>query len=117
MWYCAYRVSDGQFLRGATMPPDYDPATEAVQAYQEHLRPDTRRHRFDAAAPDKKRLATAQELAEYDDERADAAAAAELDGPDRKMIKAAVIWIAGRLNVPPATARAEILAIYKGLTS
>ena len=115
MVYAKYRLSDGRFLCGWPNRPDYDPATEAVQTYPEHLRPNMRLHRFDASAPDKKRLATAQELTAYDDERADAAAVAELDGPDRKMVKAAVIWVAQRLGVPLPTARQEILAIRKSL--
>lgn len=115
MWY-VYRLSDGRFLRGlASLKPDYDPATEAVQEYTERERPDTRRHRYDAAAPDKKRLATAQELAEIDAERADAEAAGRFDTPETKMLKALAIWTAQKLNVPLATARAEIVAIFKAL--
>ncbi len=115
MIYAKYRLSDGQFLCGWPQRPPYDPATEAVQTYPEHLRPDMRLHRFDATAPDKKRLATAQELADYDAARADEAALAQFDGPTQKIIKALAIWTAQKLGVPLATARAEILAIYKGL--
>ena len=74
MIYAKYRLSDGQFLCGWPQRPPYDPATEAVQTYPEHLRPDMRLHRFDATAPDKKRMATAQELADYDDARTTSAA-------------------------------------------
>ena len=115
MWYAAYRLSDGRFLRGMSSPPEYDPATEAMQSYPEHLRPDLRTERFDAASPTKKRPATAQELADYDAERAQAAALAELDGPDRKMLKAALIWMAGKMGVPIETAKQEILTIRRGL--
>lgn len=117
MVYAKYRLSDGQFLCGWPQRPPYDPATEAVQTYPEHLRPDMRRHRFDGTVvgPDKKRPATAQELADYDAARADEAALAQFDGPTQKMIKALAIWAAQRLNIQPATARAEILAIFKGL--
>lgn len=47
-----------------------------------------------------------------DTSAADEDAAARLD--DRRL-KAIVIWVAGKLSIAPATARAEIVAIYKGL--
>lgn len=115
MLYAKYRLSDNQFLCCWPNRPDFNPATEAVQEYLEHLRPDMRLHRFDATAPDKKRLATAQELADYDAARVDEGALAQFDGPTQKMIKAVAIWTAQKLNIPLATARAEILAIFKGL--
>lgn len=71
MLFAKYRISDGQFLCCWPQPPGYDPATEGVQSFLEHLRPDLRLHRFDDTAPDKKRLATAQELAAYDSARTD----------------------------------------------
>lgn len=69
-----YRLSDNQFLCVWPQRPDFDPATEGVQDYLDTQRPDIRLHRYDATAPDKKRLATAQELAAYDSMRADAEA-------------------------------------------
>jgi hypothetical protein len=115
MVYAKYRLSDGRFLCGWPQRPPYDAATEAVQDYPEHLRPDMRLHRFDATAPDKKRLATAQELADFDIERAALRAANLLDGPEAKMLKAIELWTTQKLNIQPATARAEILTIFKGL--
>lgn len=115
MIYAKYRLSDGQFLCGWPQRPPYDPATEAVQTYPEHLRPDLRLHRYDAASPDKKRLATAQEIADYDAARADEAALAQFDGPTQKAIKTLAMWSAQKHNIPWPTARAEILAIFKGL--
>jgi len=112
MWY-RYRLSDGQFLCGMPSRPDWDPTTEGCWDYPRHLRPDIRLHRFDAAAPDKKRLATAEELATFDAERLQQMAVAELDG--RKDIKAMVLWVAQKLGIPPATARAEMIEIRKGL--
>lgn len=38
---------------------------------------------------------------------------AEVEG--KKILKALVIWLAGKLNMTPAAAKAEILAIYKTL--
>lgn len=46
----------------------------------------------------------------------DAKVAREFDDESaRKVIKAIVLWCAKKFNLTPAQARAEILAIYKGL--
>jgi hypothetical protein len=74
-----------------------------------------RLHRYDGTAPDKKRLATAQELTAYDAAIGTEQAQAEINGADRKMMKAAVLWIAGKLGVDPAVAVQEIIAIRKTL--
>jgi hypothetical protein len=34
---------------------------------------------------------------------------------DEKLVKALAIWTAGKLNVPLATAKAEVLTIYRTL--
>lgn len=115
MLYAKYRLSDNQFLCVWMQRPDFNLATEAVQEYPEHQRPDIRLHRYDGTAPDKKRLATAQELADYDAARADAEAVGRFDMPEAKMLKALAIWTAQKLGVPLATARAEIIAIFKSL--
>lgn len=115
MLYAKYRLSDNQFLCVWPNRPDFDPATEAVQEYPEHQRPDIRLHRFDGTAPDKKRLATAQELTVFDTARLDAEATSRFDSPEAKMLKALAIWAAQKLGVPLNTARQEILTIYKGL--
>src|SRR5689334_9972466 len=115
MLYAKYRLSDNQFLCVWPQRPDFDPATEGVQEYLDHLRPDPRLHRYDATAPDKKRLATAQELTAFDAARTDEAALAQFDGQTQKMLKALAIWTAQKLGVQPATAKQEILAIFKGL--
>lgn len=44
---------------------------------------------------------------------ADEEVAAKFDGD--KMLKAVAIWTAQKLTIPGATAKAEIIAIYKGL--
>lgn len=115
MLYAKYRLSDNQFLCVWPNRPDCDPATEGVQEYPEHLRPDMRLHRFDGNAVDKKRLATAQELTSFDAARLDAEATGRFDSPEAKMIKALAIWAAQKLGVPLNTAKQEILVIYKGL--
>lgn len=73
--------------------------------------PDLRATRWDGAAG--LREATAQEQAAYDDAQRDAREKATFD--DQKMIKAVALWAAQKLGVAPATARAEILAIYRSL--
>lgn len=109
----AYRLSDGQFLRGWPNEPPYNPATEALQTYPEYLRPDMRTERFDGTSQTKKRLATSQELAAYDAARAADAEQNQFDG--QKMLKAVAIFFAQQLNIPLATAKAGILTIYRGL--
>jgi hypothetical protein len=115
MLYAKYRLSDNVFVSVWRQRPDFDLATEAVQEYPEHQRPDIRLHRYDGNAPDKKRLSTAQELADFDAARLDAEATGRFDTPEAKMLKALAIWTAQKVGVPLATARAEIMTIFKGL--
>jgi hypothetical protein len=113
MLFAAYRVSDGQFLRVWPNVPPFDPATEGMQAYPETLRPDLRTERFDGTAGTKKRAATAQELADYDAARAGEIEAAQFDG--QKMLKAVAMYFAQQAGIPLNTAKAGIVAIYRGL--
>jgi hypothetical protein len=113
MLYCIYRMADGQFLRVWPNTPPYDPAIEGVAIFQPHERPDLRLHRYDAAAPDKLRLATVSELQAYDAARTDAQAASRVD--EDKAMRAIVLWVAQKVGVAPAVARQEILAIYRSL--
>lgn len=91
--------------------PSYNPATQVVVGFEEEDQPDRRLHRYDAAL--KKRAATAQEIADYD--AAQVAAREQMAFDGEKMLKAVAIWVAQKLGVPLATARSEILAIYRGL--
>lgn len=106
MLYAKYRLSDNQFLCCWPQRPDYDPATEGVQEYPEHLRPHMRLHRYDATAPDKKRFATAQELADYDAAR-QATAAQHLADTD-PMLLAIGELIRREVNEVRADVRAQI---------
>lgn len=72
---------------------------------------DKRTQRWDGA--DGVRLATTQELIDYDALREEKKENRELDG--QKMLKAVVIWAARELNIPKPEARDEILAIYRNL--
>ena len=114
MFYCIYRLSDQQFLRGAVSPLEFDPLTEGLQVYPKHLRPDMRAERFDAESPSRKRPATAQERNDYDAARQTQDEQVRFD--QEQLVKAVAIWAAGKLNVPVGTARQEILAIYRGLS-
>lgn len=116
MMYYIYRLSDQQFLRGASVPLDFDPQIEAMQAYPEHLRPRKREERFDGTAESKKRPATAQEIQDWDDARADFIAHGSFDSREAKLIKAVAIYFAQQAGIPLATARAGILQIFKGLS-
>jgi len=113
MTYYIYRISDGQFLRGWPNSPPYDNTVEGLQEYPEHLRPNLRIHRYDETNETKKRLATAQELLDYDATKVAALALRRFD--EEKIMKAVAMWAAGKLGVAPATAKAEILTIYRGL--
>lgn len=115
MMHYIYRLSDGQFLRGTTLPLDFDPQTEAQQAYPEHLRPDKRTERFDATSETKKRAATTEEIQAWDDARADWIATTSFDSREAKLIKAVAIYFAQQAGIPLATARAGILQIFKSL--
>lgn len=119
MLYAKYRLSDNQFLCVWTQRPDFDPTTEAVQTYHEHQRPDIRLHRHDATAPDKKRLATAQEMADFDAARR-AVATQDLADTDPmliamgELIRQEMNAIRAALATPlPARTRQQILDSFK----
>lgn len=114
MLFYAYRLSDGQFVRGYPNTPPYDPATEGVQAYPEHLRPNMRTERYDSTTETKKRAATAQEIIDYDAARQTIEEQMRFD--NEKLVKALAIWTAGKLGVQLQQAKQEILAIYRGLS-
>lgn len=118
--YC-YRLSDGQFLRGGTTVPSFDPATENIQEYLDHQRPDIRLHRFDGNAVDKKRLATAQELTAFDAAR-QAVTAQTLADTDPMLLALAELMrqeinaIRAALPTPlPARTRQQIIDSFKAI--
>lgn len=104
-----YRTTDNQFLYGGPYDPSYDAVTQGLVVLARN--PTPRTERFDGAGGI--RPATAQELSDYDAEQGDSRALGQFNG--EKLVKAVAIWTAGRLNVPMATARQEILTILKGL--
>ncbi len=110
MWW-VYDLTTHEFLHGGELVPSYDAATQGAAWYPVH--PDQELERHDAASPTKKRLATIQERADRDAARATVTAQAAFDG--ERLVKAAAIWVAQKLGVPLATARQEILTIYRGL--
>jgi len=87
----------------------HDPATH-VQIMLDRAM-DRRAERWDGASG--VRLATAQELADYDAAIRDGQKAQEFD--NMKMLKAVAIWTAKKLGVPLSVARAEIMAEYDNL--
>jgi|CXWL01.1.fsa_nt_gi hypothetical protein len=104
-----YRLSDGQFLHGGPTDPEYDPAISGLAVVPRH--PNPRSERYDGVGGI--RAATAQESNDYETEHAEASTQGRFN--DETLVKALAIWTAGKLNVPLATARAEILAILRTL--
>lgn len=104
-----YDKTSGVFLYGGPYQPSYDPATQSVLSVSRH--PDPRLERADAQQGI--RPATVQEVADYDAMQATQTAQNRFDG--EKLVKALAIWAAQKLNVSLATAKSELLTIYKGL--
>lgn len=108
MFQWVYDVTTNQFLYGGPC----EVAPNAGQAVVSLLRnPQPRTERSDGAGGI--RPATAQEMT-------DAAAAEKVtrtatDFDEQKLVKALGLWTAQKLGVAPATAKAEILAIYRTL--
>lgn len=108
---CIFSRATGLLVGGAMHQTlDHDPATHVALTLPAW--PIERADRLNANA-DGIRAATAQEIADYDAAKANAAADRDFDG--QKMVKAVAIWTAQKLSIPLATARAEIAAIYKAL--
>lgn len=107
---CLFRRSDGMFVGGNRYDGiPHDPASHVQLDLSDY--PDRRTERWDGAIG--VRVATAQEISDFDDVEADTKAASDFD--ETKALKALVIWLAGKLGVTPAQARTEIVAIYKSL--
>lgn len=108
MYQWVYVVASGIFLHGG--PCEVTAVSgQAVARLARNPRPRT--ERYDEAGGI--RQATALEISAYD------AALLTAQTTDRfeseQLVKAMAIWTAGKLNVPLATARQEILTILRGL--
>lgn len=108
MFHWVYQVSDGQFLSGGPCNPTPGAGQGLVTLSRN---PHPRYERYDGAGGI--RPATAQETADYDDTQTVERALARFD--NEKLVKALALWTAGKLNVPLAAAKQEILAILRGL--
>lgn len=108
MFKWVYSIASGEFLRGGPCEQQIN-AGEAVVDLPRHPKPRT--ERYDGAGGI--RPATEQEISDYDTAQQTAQAVSRFDGD--KMVKALAIWTAGKLNIPLATARAEILTVYRTL--
>lgn len=119
MIYAKYRLSDSVFLCSWTTKPEYDPSTEGIQEFPEHLRPDLRAERYDAASPTWKRAATLQELADYDDARATSAAQRFVDTDPMflamgELIRREINDVRASLPIPmPARTQQQIIDRFK----
>ena len=109
MFQWVYHVEGGLLLHGGPCEVEYDKDTQGVVTLLRN--PDPRTERYDGVGGT--RLATAEELADYDTARHMEDTQARFDS--EKIVKALAIWTAGKLNVPLATARQEILTILRGL--
>ena len=108
MFNWVYVIATQEFIAGG-------PCELPVQAGQAVARlvrhPDPRTERYDGAGDI--RPATAQEISDYDAAQLVGQTTARFDS--EKLVKALAIWTAQKLNVPLATAKAEILTILRGL--
>ncbi len=109
MYPWIYAKSTGEWLSGGPCEPRYDPATQGVCVLVRH--PDPRLERYDGATSS--RPATTQEISEYDAAQLTAIALGRFD--HEKLVKAVAIYFAQKMAIPLATAKSDILTIYRGL--
>jgi hypothetical protein len=109
MFHWVYALSTGTFLYGGPYEAPFDPVTQGVLLVDRHPKP--RLERYNGAGGI--RPATAQEIADYDAAALIARTAERFDS--EQLVKALAIWTAQKLSVPLATAKQEILAIYRQL--
>lgn len=109
MFQWVYLLATNEFLYGGPAEQAYQPGAQGLVRLARNPKPRT--ERYDGAGGI--RPATAQEIADYDVAQVDVTALGQFNG--EKLVKAFAIWTAGKLNVPLATARQEILTILKGL--
>jgi hypothetical protein len=105
-----YRLVDGLYLHGGfyVAPPDYDPAVEGLDEFQDaDLQPDRRLHRGPG-----RRLATPVEIAAYDDAQANAYLDGDAVGKD---VRAALLVIADLHGLTLAQIKARYRAAWKSL--
>lgn len=110
MTKCLFRRSDGVFVGGSRWDDiPHDKSTHVQIELPENPNPRTQRWDNSNGLRD----ATAQEVADYDEADVTKAVTRELD--DTKLLKAMVRWLAPLVGKTPASARSEIIAIYKSL--
>jgi hypothetical protein len=109
MFKWVYDLVTNEFLHGGPCEPVFNADTQGLVELSRN--PEPRRHRYDGV--NGIRPATDQEITDYDAAQLVRQSLGRFD--DEKLVKALAIWTAGKLNVPPATAKQEILAILRGL--
>jgi hypothetical protein len=108
MFQWVYEVSTGMFLAGGSC--EVTPAGgQGVVSLTRN--PNPRLERYNGTGGIRK--ATLEEISDYDTVQVTAQTLSRFDG--EKLVKALAIWTAGKLNVPIATAKQEILQILRGL--
>lgn len=111
--FVRYSVADGTIHEAAFLELVASEAGEAVASVGARAQvPDARTERYDRAQR-AIRAATAQETAAYDLARRTADEQSRWDSD--LLVMALARWTAQKVGVAPATARSEILAIYRSL--
>lgn len=105
---CIYDLATGVLIEAGPYDIPFDATSRGMILTQ--AIPDFRAERVENG---QLRAATAQEITAFDTAQTTQAAQNRFDG--EKLVKALAIWTAQKLNVPLATAKQEILTIYKGL--
>lgn len=109
MFAWIYNLSTHEFLRGGPCEQPFDNTTEGLVKLLRHPTPFL--ERYDGVGDI--RPATGQEMSNYDAVMVLQRTGEDFD--DQKLVKALGLWTAQKLGVPLATAKAEILVIYRGL--
>ena len=108
MFQWIYLIATNEFVAGGPCNMTAG-AGQAVVVLPRNPKPRTERYNGNGGI----RPATAQEISDYDTAQTAATALVRFD--EEKLVKAVAIWTAGKLGVSLATAKQEILTIYRGL--
>lgn len=109
MFKWIYDLTSNEFLYGGPYDPTFNPSTQGMVRLERN--PNATTERYDGAGG--MRPATTQEMSASDASQLIQQSVGRFDS--EKLVKAVALWVAGKLLIPPATAKSEILTIYRGL--